>query len=69
MGWAGGSRPMRKIIETINKEIDDDSTRTRIYRVLIDEFENEDWDTQGECLGIDSAFDQALRQQHPDWEV
>jgi hypothetical protein len=34
---------------------------------LIEIFEDEDWDTQDECMDVDEAYDEALRLLHPDW--
>jgi hypothetical protein len=34
---------------------------------LINNFENEDWDTQDEVREIDESFDKALEELHPEW--
>ena len=69
MGWASGSDVMYDIIYALQKEIDDSSKRQRIYSIIIEALEGNDWDTQTECLWIDPAFDEALFQLHPDWRI
>ena len=66
MGWGSGSDLMSEVIKTISKEIKDPLVRKKIYVGLIDAFENHDWDTQDECLGVDPAFDDAMAVLHPE---
>jgi hypothetical protein len=45
----------------------DAEVRQGVYAILIETFEDMDWDTQNECKGVDPAFDAALEAAHPDW--
>lgn len=65
MGWSGGSRLFSNIIDVLQREISDSEKRQAIYWDLIQEFENEDWDTLDECMGEDPAYDLAVRELHP----
>lgn len=67
MGWASGSYIMQPVIDALKAEVKDDATRKRIYLSIIPAFEQEDWDTQDECLGTDDEFDAALKELHPSW--
>jgi len=67
MGWASGSELYREVIRAVQPRITCDAVRTVIHKELIVAFERHDWDTQGECEGIDPAFDAALAELHPDW--
>jgi hypothetical protein len=60
MGWASGSQLFSNLIATMRKHVKDKSKRKAIYKEMIISFEDEDWDTQDECEGEDSAFDEAL---------
>ena len=67
MGWSRGSRVMGEIITALQPHLPDDEARKGVYKILIDCFENMDWDTQNECEGEDPAFDAAMEELHPDW--
>lgn len=69
MGWAGGGRVMEPIIKTIKKCVPDEKIRVRMYKDIINALEDADWDTQDECIGLDTAFDAALKRLHPNWEI
>jgi hypothetical protein len=69
MGWASGSSVMESIIEGIRKKVVDEKQRVEIYKVIIEALEDSDWDTQNECIGNDKAYDIALKELHPDWEI
>jgi hypothetical protein len=60
MGWSSGSELFGKVIEAIKPAVPDEEARVAIYTKLIPEFENQDWDTQDECLDMDPAYDRAL---------
>ena len=66
MGWSSGSYVMEGIIEGLNKsphwDMDD---RVEIYKVIIPVLEDQDWDNAGEIMGMDKAYDEALRFLHP----
>lgn len=62
MGWASGSLLMEGIIRKLPVVVPDNGQRQRVYVVLIHEMRQEDWDTEDECVGVDPAFDAALRQ-------
>jgi len=67
MGWSSGSDLMRWIIEDLKTIVKDNKLRKKIYVCLINNFENEDWDTQDEVREIDESFDKALEELHPEW--
>lgn len=69
VGWSSGSELYDGVIEAALLAIPDLDKRVTFHMNVIDSFENEDWDTQEECLGRDEAFDIALRKLHPDWEI
>lgn len=62
MGWGSGSLLFSQIIENVEPHVADVEVRKNIYRPLIDAFRDMDWDTYGECLGEDPAFDEALKE-------
>jgi hypothetical protein len=65
MGWAAGSVLMNPIIATMRANVPNPVARRRIYRDVIKVFDEHDWDTHGECLGIDPTFDDVLEELHP----
>lgn len=67
MGWASGTELMCRVIHTLQEHIPNVVDRQRAYCSLIDAFEDSDWDTQDDCLGMDDAFDAAMRELHPGW--
>ena len=67
MGWSSGTELMSRVITATRKVIPDEKTRKEFYKEIIDAFEDYDWDTENECLGEDSAYDDALKEMHPDW--
>jgi len=67
MGWSGGSDLMSSVISAAKNYIDDAHCRKGFYKKVIDAFEDCDWDTQNECIGEDTAFDEALYELHPTW--
>ena len=69
MGWASGSDVMSAVIYGLNKKIDDEEIRKIVYRILIDALEDQDWDTQEDNFGEDVAYDEALREAHPTWDL
>jgi len=68
MGWSNGSYVMQEIIAGVVEEVREHDERKRLYIHIINALENADWDTQDECVGIDSAFDEALEELHSDWD-
>lgn len=62
MGWSSGSELFDKIIEAVQPAVPDEAARVAIYANIIPAFEDQDWDTQDECMGKDPAFDKALQQ-------
>ena len=67
MGWGSATNIYEQVIHAIMDEGVDAPTRHRIHMRLIPAFEDQDWDTQGECEGIDGSFDSALEALHPEW--
>lgn len=67
MGWASGSRVMAGIINaSVNAGLTD-AQRTILYADIIKVLEDSDWDTQYKCLGMDSSYEVALQQIHPEY--
>lgn len=66
MSWSGGSEIFEELIWVVQKSVPDDDSRKEIYAHMIDVIEREDCDTLSECLGTDSAFDDAFAEKHPD---
>lgn len=69
MGWASASSIVDEIIESAKQFIPNDAKRKAFYKNVISAFEEHDWDTQGECLGNDKAFDSAMKELHGDWDI
>ena len=62
MGWSSGSELFGKIIEAVQPAVPDEAAREALYLKLIPGFEDQDWDTQDECLDMDPAFDSAWKK-------
>lgn len=58
MGWASGSGVAYPIIKAIKKNVPDQKARRKIYKALIDAFEDADCDTLYECCGVDPIYDE-----------
>lgn len=69
MGWASGSSLFVEVISAAKKYIPNAHSTVDFYKKVITAFEYHDWDTQDECLGEDKAFDQAIKELHPDWDI
>lgn len=67
MGWASGTYVARDIIEGLQNEVYDYDVRIQIYIEVIKALESNDWDTQDEAMGLDEAFDEAMKKLHPKW--
>jgi hypothetical protein len=67
VGWNSGGEIFYNVIEILQKEMTDDAVRQRIYERLIPAFQNQDWDTEMECVGTDPAYDAALKKLEPSW--
>lgn len=67
MGWSRGSQVMSTIIGQLKTHMPDVEARKIVYEILIEEFEDMDWDTQQECMGEDLIFDEIMRNRHPRW--
>lgn len=72
MGWSSGSELFGNIIKILKKEVKDVDSRVRIYKKLIDMFENMDCDTLPDCIGMDTVFDivweaKMVEEYGPNW--
>lgn len=67
MSWGGGARVVCDMIPPIEKLVADYSDRVEIYKNLILTLKGEDWSDKSECIGISSAFDEALEWLEPGW--
>lgn len=68
MGWSSGTSLFERIAERLKNTVRNEELRTEIYIILIDEFEDDDWDNIDEVTGIDSSLDKAIRELYPDFE-
>jgi hypothetical protein len=68
MSWASGSSLISNIIEALDaSEFDFDfENKKEFFKVLIEAFEDRDCDTTNECLGEDTAFDEAYYEVFPE---
>ena len=66
MGWSRGTALMESVMTAAIKAIPADDTRKEFYKRVIDAFEDADWDNQEECMGRDDAFDDAMKELHPE---
>ena len=66
MGWAGGSRLMSDLIESVKNNVDNFESRVDLYPEMIKNFEDADCDTLDECLGEDEAFGEAWNRSFPE---
>ncbi len=57
---------MKVIIKQVKECVPSAVLRVRIYQPIVEAFDDLDWDTRSECLGGDVAFDEVLREAHPD---
>lgn len=60
MGWAAGSDVMRRFANLLRQRTVNEKLREGIYRDLISILQDEDWDTENECYGVDSVLDEVL---------
>ena len=67
MSWKSGSSLADSIIDAIEAEVPDFETRKRIYKPIIEAFEDHDCDTLDGCEDEDGAFNETLKELHPDW--
>ena len=65
MGWSSGSSTFSGIIAAVLPVVADKEDRKRIYRPIIQAFEDQDWDTQDECVGEDEAYDELYAELYP----
>lgn len=67
MGWSSGSEIMNSVIEAVRDEVKNKAKRKAIYLPVLDMLENNDWDTQDESIGLDSAFDEIMVVRYGEW--
>ena len=63
MGWSGGYYVMNGLIRTLNFVGVDADTREKIYEKMLRVLEDQDWDTQEDCVGEDPVYDSVLRDE------
>lgn len=67
MGWSGGSEVAEDFILDLRRKPGfNPEQRQDIYQIFIIALQNADWDCQKEVMGIDNAYDAALRFVSPD---
>lgn len=68
MGWSSGSMVFRDIANGV-EEIEGLSyeQKLRLYMVIIESLEYNDWDTQDEVMNVNPIVDDAMRKLHPEW--
>ncbi len=67
MGWSEGTSLFSDIITVLKPVIPSRINRKNVYKKLIKVFDKTDWDGGQECLGLDKAYDDALKELHKDW--
>ncbi len=67
MGWGSGSDLMDTVIRDLVKRKVPPETRKLFYNVLIPAMQRQDWDTEMDCMDVDSAFDEVMQERHPTW--
>lgn len=67
MGWAGGSELFEAIIRAAGPRMGR-VARKNFYKIVLKAFEDNDWDTQEECRGLDPVFDSLLPELEEDEE-
>ena len=65
MGWAAGTRVAEGVIAAIRKTSLTSLEKQTFYQGIINVLEDQDWDCQDECLGLDPDFDVAYYVVHP----
>lgn len=60
MGWSSGTDIAVEMIKVIKKNVPDLKARKKIYKVLLDSLEGQDWDSSMDAEGIDLVFDSLL---------
>ena len=69
MGWSSGSSLMESLIggfdETLGKCEIPEATVIAFWQGVIQGFEDDDWDTQEECVGLSASWDKAYFASHP----
>jgi hypothetical protein len=58
---------MSCVISGLLKKGIDEASRKAVYEVLIPAMQNQDWDTETECMGEDKAYDATLEKLNPHW--
>jgi hypothetical protein len=66
MGWSRGSELMEEIIPIVENLYVGAIGETEAFKKLIGLFEYYDCDTLDELQGISAAFDDALKEIHPE---
>jgi len=66
MGWGSGSSTFSAVIVAVKPVVASKEDRKKIYRQIIAAFEEQDWDTQDECLGEDEAYDEVYAEIYPE---
>lgn len=64
MGWAGGTRVILAVAHAIVDTLDP-SDRRLVYRALVPELDESDWDDPHGAKGVDEVLDQVLAEHFP----
>ena len=67
MGWASGSSLMIDVITGLKERGMSLKNRKIVYEVLIPAMQDQDWDTLDEPMGMDEAYEAAMRTINPEW--
>ena len=67
MGWGSGSRLMTDVIKKMLEKKIPAESRKAIYEILIPAMQDQDWDTEADCMHSDPVYDAVLIEQNPDW--
>jgi hypothetical protein len=68
MGWSSGSDLFGTVAKILRDNIADAKARKKAYEKALAAFEDHDFDTQPECLGIDPILDELIIAEYSDGE-
>ena len=69
MVWPGRTDLMKIIIQVIKQEYPNADLRKQMYKPIYEQLLNMDWDTQDECIGLDPAFDEVMKEEAEEYDA
>lgn len=65
MTWNHGGVVLAELIDVVQNTVKDDHVRAQIYDKMLEVFTDAECDNIGDCLGLDSIFDQCYLDYFP----